>query len=362
MGKILNIRVHYSWIFVFALIMAIVTTQFSEDYTLSQRLILGVIVSLLFFLATAIRELILSLVTFRRETPIKKITLFAFGGVYQENKDKIVSAYLPLLYLARFLSNLVIAVIFYGLYATFINAGNLMMAGVTQWLTYIYFLLVLLHLIPAFPLDGGQILRMILWRTTGDYYKATYTASLIGWATGLFLMFTGVLVFIGTQQWINSLLLVMIGWIVQIAAGNSRRKINTLMALQGIKAQDIMTMEYPAISQQMNIGQLVREYILKKGWHYIVVVDGTQLQGILTMKQIKSVPRRRWNVTTICDIMTPSDHFKTVHPQQTADILFEEMDQGRLDCLPVQEEDKLIGVVTWNALISLVKTRAGFGV
>jgi Zn-dependent protease len=358
----MRIRVHYSWILVFALVTAVVTTQFSEHYPLWQRITLGLVVSVLLLAAVTIRELVLSTAALRIETPIQKITVFAFGGVYQESKDRIVSAHLPLLYSARFLSNLVIAVIFYGLYATFINAGNLMMAVVAQWLTYIYSLLFLLHFVPAFPLDGGQILRMVLWKSTGDYYKATRIASLIGWAVGLFSMFAGVLVFIVTQQWTITLMLIIIGWIIQIAAGSTRRKIKTLIVLQGIRTQDIMTREYPIMPRQVNIVQLVREHILVKGWPYIIVVDGTQLKGILTMSRIKSVPWRRWNKTTIGDIMTPSDQLRTAHPLQTADTLFEEMDQRKLDYIPVLEADHIIGVVTREALMSLVKIRAGFGV
>lgn len=346
----------------FALLTAIVATQFPEHYPLLQRLIFGVVVSLLFLAAVTIRELILSLAALSRESPIKKITVFPFGGIYQENKDRIVSTHLPLLYLARFLSNLVIVSIFYGLYATFINAANLIMAGVAQWLTYIFFLLFLLHFIPIFPLDGGQILRMILWRSTGNYYKATHIAGSIGWATGLFLIFAGVLVYIVAQQWIISLVLVIIGWVIQIAAGNTLRKIKTLMVLQGIKAKDVMTREYPVMSQQVNIGQLIRQHILVKGWHYIIVVDGTQLKGILTMRRIKSVPWKRWNNTTIGDIMTPYDQTMTAHPQQTADTLLEEMDQRRFDYIPVLEADHIIGVVARYALMSLVETRAEFGV
>ena len=346
----------------FALSTAIVTTQFSEDYSLWQKLMFGVVVSLLFLAAVTIRELILSTVALRSETPIKRITIFAFGGVYQENKDRIVSTHLPLLYLARFLSNLVIVFIFYGLYATFINAANLIVAGVTQWLTYIFFLLFLLHFAPVFPLDGGQILRMILWRSTGDYYRATRIAGLIGWTTGLFLVFAGVLVYIVAQQWIISLVLVVTGWVIEIAAGRTRRKIKTLMVLQGIRAKDVMTREYPVMSQQVNIGQLIREHILVKGWHYIIVVDGTQLKGILTMRRIKSVPWKRWNNTTIGDIMTPYDQTRTAHPQQTADTLFEEMDQRGFDYMPVLETDHVVGVVTRYALMSLVETRAEFGV
>ena len=346
----------------FALVTAIVTTQFSEDYPLSQRVIFGGVVALLFLLAATIRELILSMATFHRGIPIKRITLFPFGGVYQENKGRIVPTHWPLLYLARFLSNLIIAAIFYGLYATFINASNLMMAGLTQWLAYVYFLLFLLHFIPAFPLDGGEILRMFLWGSSGDYYKSTHIATLIGLSTGYFLIFTGVLMLIITQQWIIGLLIVSIGWFIQIAAGYTRRKIKTLMVLQRIKAQDIITREYPAMPQQVNIGQLIREHILVKGWCYIIVIEGTKLKGILTMNQIKAVPVKRWNNTTIGDIMTPFDQLRTAHPQQTADTLLEEMDQRRIDYIPVLEDDNIIGVATRYDLMSLVEIRAGFGV
>lgn len=362
MSKILSFRVHYTWIFVFALVTVIVITQFSENYTLLERVILGAFISLLLLIVTAIREFILSTAAFRIETPIKKTILFAFGGIHHENKDRIVSTHLPLLYLAKFLSNLVIAIIFWGLYATFINSGNLTMAGIVQWLAYIYFLLFLLHFIPAFPLYGGEILRMILWKSTGDYYKATHIASLIGWATGLFMIFTGVLVFIVTQQWHYSLVIVFFGWIIQIAAGYTRRDVKIHMALQNTEAENIMTIEYPVMSEQVNIGQLIREHILEKGWHYIIVVEGGKLKGILTLNQVKRVPVKRCNSTSIGDIMTPTEQIGTASPQQTADTIFEEMYQRSIDYIPVMEDDNIIGVVTRDALMNLVKVRLSFGV
>lgn len=361
-SKILSIRVHYTWIFMFALVTAIVTTQFSENYPLSQRVIFGGVVAMLFLLAATIREFILNVAIFYRVTPVRRTTLFPFGGVYQENKARIVPTHWPLLYLAKFLSNLIIAAIFYGLYATFINAGNLIMAGLAQWLAYIYFLLFLLHFIPAFPLDGGEILRMFLWRSSSDYYKSTHIATLIGLSTSFFLIFTGVLVLIITRQWVIGLPIVSIGWFIQIAAGYTRRKIKTLMVLQHIKAQDIIAREYPTMPQQVNIGQLIREHILVKGLCYIIVIEGTKLKGILTMNQIKAVPVKRWNNTTIGDIMTPFDQIRTAHPQQTADNLLEEMDQRGIDYIPVLKDDNIIGVVTRHALMSLVEIRAGFGV
>jgi Zn-dependent protease len=361
LGKNLSIKIHYSWVLVLALVTLIVTTQFPENYLLWQRVMLGIVVSLVFLAAVAIREFVFYKVSIPGESQSRKITLFFFGGVYPDNKAGLAATQQPLAYLARFLSNLVIAVIFYGLYATFISVDNIMLSGVAQWLTYIYFLFFLLHFIPAFPLDGGKILRTVLWKNSGDYYKATDMASFIGWAAGLFLIFAGVLVFIITKEWIISLVIVSIGWILEIAASYTRREVKTHQVLQNIKAEDIMTREYPVLPQQVNIGQLVREHILIKGWPYVIVSEGNQLKGMLTLKQIKSVPGKHWNDTTIGDIMITSDQIMTAHLQQPADTLFEEMHQRKIDYIPVLGDNNIAGVIDRVALMSLVKTRIGFG-
>jgi CBS domain-containing protein len=339
----------------------IVTTQFSENYPLWQRIVLGLVVSILLLTTSILREYIVASAAFRKEIPINKITLYIFGGVYRENRAIIFSTHLPLLYLIKYTSNLLIAIIFYGLYATFINTGNLMLAVIAQWIAYIYFLLFLIHFIPAFPLDGGQILRIILFKSTGDYNKATYTASFVGWAIGLFFIFIGVLVLIVTNMWIISLVIVSLGWILQIAAGNTRRQIEIHMVLKNIHAGDIMSREYPSISSNINIGQLIREYILLHGWHYVIVVEGAKLIGIVSLGNLKSLPANRWNNTNITDIMTPYSQIKTTHPQETADTLFEEMYQHKSDYIPVLQDNNIIGVVTLDSLKDSIKIRSTFG-
>lgn len=362
MGKYLKINLHSTWVIAVALITAIVATQFSEDYSLFERVNWGIAVSLLFSAALILREFVLGLATYHKDIPVSKVTLFVFGGVNQVNRDVVVSDHLPLLYLAKYLSNLVITAIFYGLYATFINAGNLTAAGVFQWLTYIYFWLFVLHFIPAYPLDGGKILRLILWKSGGDYYTATKIASWIGWVFGLLMVFAGVLVYILTRQLMISLLIILVGWIVAIAAGHTRGLVKMHVDLQCIVAGDVMTREYPALSESLNIKKLIRDYVLKNGCNYIIAVDEGRLRGILTLGQIKSVSPKHWNTTTIGDIMTPADKIKTAHLQQTADTLFEEMNQWGVDYIPVLENNKIVGVVSRFSLINLVKVCSRFGV
>ncbi|MDD5702023.1 MAG: CBS domain-containing protein [Dehalococcoidales bacterium] len=360
MSRIINFKIHYSWIPVFALITVILTTQFSESYPLWQRVVLGLAVSLLFLAAVAVREIIVRAVS-SRQPPTERILLFAFGGVNDEVRNSLAAAHQPMLYLVRFSSSLLIAIVFYGLYATFITTDNMVMAALAQWLAYLFFLLFLLHLIPVFPLEGGRVLRTALWKSSGDYHKATYKSSLIGQAAGLFFIFAGVLVFIITRQWMVSLIIVSTGWILHSAAGYTRHQARTLMLLRNIKAQDIMTREYPVMPRQANLGQLVREHILVKGWPYVIVADSSGLKGMLTLDQIKSVPYNRWNNTAIGDIMTPCARLRTAHLQQPAAALLEEMLQRGIDHIPVLEGENLVGVVNRVALLSLVKTRIGFG-
>ena len=361
MLKLFNFRIHYTWLVVFGMVTAIVTTQFSEDYPLRLKIIIGLIVSILFFTAVASRELVLRAVESQKDGPGRKITLYFFGGISSEIRSRFSAGRLPLLYLARFLSNLVTAVFFLGLYATFIAFDILPAAGVAQWLAYIYFLLFLLHFIPAFPLDGGQILRLLIWKSTGDFYRSTRIAGLIGWAAGMFLIFAGVMVFIITRDWTIGLATFTVGWTVGIAAGHIRRQVKTHLTLQSIPAENIMDRHYPVMSSQTDIGQLVKEHILKKGWRYVVVMDNYQFKGLLTLERIKSIPGKRWNDTTIGDVMIPSEQVDIARLTQPAGELLEEMQNRGVDYIPVLKDEYVAGVVSRTALMDLVRTRAGFG-
>ncbi len=193
------------------------------------------------------------------------------------------------------------------------------------------------------------------------YYKATHTASLIGQAIGIFLLFVSVLVFIIIRQWSISLLIALSGWIIQTAAGNVRRYINTQRTLQNVRAEDIMYRDYPAMSGQLSLRELIRQHILSKGWNYLLVIDEGKFQGILTLKQIKAVPARLRGNININRVMIPAARVVTADTQQKADTLYEIMSQQNTDYIPILEEGNIIGVVTRYALMNIVNVRSKFG-
>jgi Zn-dependent protease len=361
MGKVLRTRIHYTWIFIIALVTEIVATQFSENYSLFLRVLLGLGVALLFLATLYLRELILNKVATHREGSFKGLTLFAFGGIFLSSRDKIVSAQ-PLSFVVRFLINLVLAAIFYGLYATFVNTGHQTWAGITMWLVYIYFLLFLINFIPALPLEGGEILRIILWKSTDDYYKATRIATLVTLIIAYALIFSGVLVLVLNQQWSLGLLIILSGWILQIAANGIRRQLNIYSILHSIKAEDVMVRDSPQMPSQTNLRQLVREQILVHGWRYVVVSDEGQFKGIVSLKQIQSIPPDRLKDTTLGELVTPYCRLISTYSQFTTDSIYDDMQRCGVDYLPVTEDEKFVGVVSREALLNVVKIRSDFGI
>jgi Zn-dependent protease/CBS domain-containing protein len=351
-----NLRLHYSWVLAFGLITAIMVTQFPESYPLWQRIALGIFTSLLFLVAVSIRSFIISLIAINRGVPVKRITLFVFGGganISQESTRPIIEL---LIAAAGLLSTLLLCGVFYGIYAILFNTGNVVAYVIIQWLAYIFFMLFLFHLIPGFPLDTGMLLRALMWRLNGDYDRSTRITSLFGWTAGLLCIAGGIVLLIIEQQWFNGLTLVGAGWVLQTAANQSRRRAATREALQHVKAKDVMSRECTFVSGQPTVSQLIREEILTSGQRYCLVVDKEKLKGAVTVDDIKRLPKRHRG-SHLDRIMTPASELKVAHPEQSAASLLGQMDEQEIDHMPVIENGKVIGLVSLESLIRLAQIR-----
>lgn len=363
LGQIFSVRVrlHYTWIMALFLAIAIVVTQFSEAYPLWQRMLLGLAAGLLFLMSVSIREFILRFLAISKGIPVRRVTLYVFGGTSQLTVEGVLPSLDLLMAVTGLLSNMVIAVVFWGAYLIITKAGNVTFAGLTQWLAFIYFLLTLFHFMPGFPLDGGRALRALLWKTTGNYDRATLIASWVGWGIGFICILGGILLLIVTGQWFTGLLLVLIGWVLMSAASLSRRQAVLHEALRNVTAGEIMSRELPIITRQLNIDQLVRDFIIVKGQHYFIVADGTKLQGVVTLGDIKPITKDRWSSIPVGAIMTPASELKIAHRQQSAASLLVHMDDFGIDYMPVLENDEVVGIVARESLNRLGKTRAELG-
>jgi Zn-dependent protease/CBS domain-containing protein len=350
------VRVHNTWFVAAALIIITLAITLRGLYPWWQNAILGIIASLLFFGSMCARALAQNAVATNRHMPVRSVTLYVFGGIPRITEQDTRPAPEIMMAITGPLSNLVIAGFFYAVFYILSSLGSFQLAELFQWLFYFNIMIALFNIIPAFPLDGGWVLRAILQITMKDYSRATRTAALTGQIIGFVLIAAGGLAVILSRNWFAGVATVVFGLFLEDAATVSQRQALIRDALRGMTAQDMMTDDYTPIKKQLTFA-LVREYIINSGQNCFVVVEDGKLKGIVTLGDTQISPKL-WESTLISDIMTPADRLKTALPGLLAVDLLEQMDDYDIDQIPVTQDDKLVGIVTRERLRRFLKARA----
>ena len=364
LGRVFGIplRLHYTWFIIFALVTSsLVLYPFEQPYPIEQRILLGILTSVLFFASIITHELAHSLLAIRNKIPVKEITLFVFGGVSQITKEATSPRVELSIAIVGPLTSLAMAGIFYGLYLLLAGAQQSLAASLMQWLAMINVILALFNLIPGFPLDGGRIFRAIVWQRTHDYHRATSTATKVGQGIAYAFIAGGLALIFALQLWFNGLWLIFIGWFLHDAARSSQQQILLRDSLIGITARQVTDYSCPIIPPHLNLAELVQQYILPTGRSCFLVTRGAGLEGMVTLQQIKKVPRTRWAITSVQDIMTPASKLKVAHADQDVLSILQEMSGEYANHIPVIEAEKVVGVINREDLTRLLRTRADLG-
>jgi Zn-dependent protease/CBS domain-containing protein len=360
----ISLRLHYSWFFIFILVTASLAFGglYPPGLPLWQGVVGGVITSLLFFASVVAHEITHSLVARRYGIPVHNITLFIFGGMAQITKEADRPSAEAVMAAAGPLSSFVIAGIFGVLWLAVHQSGIEAAIASIAWLAYINLLLGAFNLIPGFPLDGGRILRAILWKTRGNYKQATRLASLIGRGVGYLFILGGLMFAVLLQNLFQGIWLAFIGWFLANAASSSWRQIVLRDTLLNLKAAQIMATDCVAVPSSTPLTELVREYVLQAGRRCFLVNSGSRLEGIITLSNIKAIPRPRWETTTAGDTMIPVGKLKTVSPNDNAFGVLGQMEEAGVDHIPVADGGRVIGLISRESLLNLMRTRAELGI
>jgi Zn-dependent protease/CBS domain-containing protein len=366
LGKVLGIplRLHYTWFVIFALVtLSLVLNPLIEPPypPLGQRIILGVLTSLLFFASIVAHELAHSIFAIRNNIPVKDITLFVFGGVSQITKEATHPRAELSMALVGPLTSLALAGIFYGLHLILASANQFLVAGSMWWLAWINVLLAVFNLIPGFPLDGGRVFRALVWHRTRDYRRATRIATTVGRAIAYAFIAGGIVLILVRQSWFDGIWLVLIGWFLNDAARASYQQVLLRDALIGITARQLTDYASPLIPPHMNLAELVEQYVLPTGRSCFLISWGAELEGMVTLQQIKRVPRTRWATTTAQDIMTPANKLKIAQADQDLSAVLQEMNGENATHIPVIEAGKVIGIINREDIARFLRARAEFG-
>ncbi|MBA7466284.1 MAG: CBS domain-containing protein [Dehalococcoidia bacterium] len=368
LGRIFGIqfRIHYSWFIIFVLITGSLSWQYFPytypEWSAPTYWLTGIATSLLFFASVVAHELAHSLVARANDIPVKSITLFLFGGVAHMAREASRHGAELRMALAGPVASLVIGGLFFGLHLL-LQSVNEPVAALTFWLARINVVLALFNLIPGFPLDGGRVFRSLLWRFSGNYQRATRIAFEVGRGVGYLFVAGGViLMFLSRENWFNGLWLAFIGIFLAYMATASYRQTQWQAALMGVKVADVMTTTCPVISPYVTISRVVQDYIFVGGHQCFMVTDGGELQGILTLRNIKSVDQKTWDTTAVSDVMTPAERLKVVRMDEEVLSVIEQMEEYGISQMPVESGGRIIGLVTRDDVLRLLYTRSRLGI
>ena len=364
LGKIFGIPIglHYSWFLIFAFFTISLSLNFQDtkDWSAAHSWVLGAATSLLLFASVLTHELSHSVIAIRNGVPVKSITLFIFGGVARISRESSQPSAEFRMAIAGPLCSLTLAGLFALIWWPSHNSND-SVAELTAWLAGINASLAVFNLIPGFPLDGGRVLRSIIWAVTHNYRRATNIASKMGKGVAYLIILGGIfLFFIG--DWYSGIWLAFIGWFLNNAASASNRQAEIRESLKGFSARDVMSRECPLVPGDLSLRQLVQTLVLPSGRRCFFIADGDRLVGIITLKDIKAIPESNWDSTTVSQVMTLATKLQTAQPDDNALSVMERMDEAELDQMPVLENGQIAGIIIRDELLRFIQTRAELGV
>jgi Zn-dependent protease len=299
----------------------------------------ALLAAVLFFASIVVHELSHALVARRSGTPVRRITLFVFGGMAHMEREPpspraefFMAAVGPLVSLAiGIAATLIGSAMASDVITRYGDEPVLMMrmlspgATLLLWLGPINVLIGLFNLIPGFPLDGGRVLRALLWWSSGNLERATRWASWVGRVCSWVLMAAGISMLFGMRVPLlgagigQGLWLLLIGWFLNNAARASYQQLLIRSAFEDLTVADMMRRHPLLVSPELMLDELVRDYFMQSDQQAfpVVGIDG-KLLGLVEMPQVRAVQRSEWGLTKVRDIMTPAEAVEAVTPEEDA--------------------------------------------
>jgi Zn-dependent protease len=362
-----EIRLHITWFLVFVLVVfSVPTVALTGERELSGlgRLIVATVVALLFFASVVAHELAHALVARRRGIAVKEITLFIFGGAANLEQESPNPRTEALVAAAGPLTSVAVALVFTGIWAALRAIDSEPVQIVAQsafWLGSINLLLAAFNLIPGFPMDGGRLLRALLWAANKNFVRATRIATLIGRAFAYVLIGIGIVVALRGGDIVGGLWLSFIGWFLSNAAESSYRRVALEKLIEGVRVHDVMERNVQQVSPNLTLDTLVDQHLLSgQAMFYPVVLDDV-LVGTVDIGQVSRVPRANWPLTRVTDVMTRAPAMVTVSEPDSlwqAVTRFEETGTPAIPVVDAGDPRRLLGLLTRDGVFRALRARA----
>lgn len=356
-----EVKIDISWLILAVLITFTLARGFFPHYYKGLPLLtywwMGLSGALGFFASIIFHEFWHSFVARRYGLPMKGITLFIFGGVAEMGDEPPNAKTEFLMAIAGPLSSIFLGFGFFGINLLIPRSDPLLpMKGVIGYLAYINLILAAFNLLPAFPLDGGRILRSAIWKWTDNIRWATRVASWTGSFFGIALMILGILsIFQG--NFIGGIWFFVIGMFVKNAAQISYQQVLLRNVLAGKKVGYFTKVDPVFVPPSISIEQFVEEYFYKYHFKMFPVVENTNIVGCINIAQVKDIPRNEWNQRTVRELAKKCLPENTISPEADTLKALSLMKQNGNTKLMVVEDRKLIGIVTLKDILQYFSAR-----
>ena len=359
-----ELGLHYSWLVIALLITLSLVAQFhavNRDWSDALVWSTAIITGALFFACLFAHELSHAVVAKAHGIPVHKITLFLFGGVAQIEKEAsepktefwiaivgpITSGVLGLVILA--LAKL----------SGWIPLTSATTPGTALlvWLGYINLALGAFNMIPGLPLDGGRVLRAILWWAMNDAERATRAAAFVGQIIAVLLIGFGILRFFQGAGF-GGLWIAFIGWFLLQAASATLMQVRTGTLLRGLLVKDVMSTDSYSVDPELSLQEFVHEHLLRTGRRSFLVVEDGHLFGVITPNEVRTVEPRGWPFTPVRSVMRSADKVHSVSRDMPAMEALETIGREDGTELPVMSDGRIEGIVSRAHVLQVLRSRA----
>jgi Zn-dependent protease/predicted transcriptional regulator len=311
------------------------------------------------FASVLLHEFGHAIVAQMRGVPVRSITLFIFGGVAGLARESDEAEDEFLIAIAGPAVSIVLAGIFGALWLVLSGVSE-QLAALLGYLAYVNAILVIFNMIPGFPLDGGRVLRAIIWRATRDMRRATRIVAAIGIVIGNLFVIGGLLMVV-TGYLINGIWAIVIGWFLQGAAEQSRDQVEQQHMLRDVVTRDLMNPSPVTIDPGVDLETMAEDYVLARNARGLPVVDDSRLVGIVTVTDLRKVPREEWPRRRVAEVTTPVREVKCLRPDDPVIDALTIMSENDFHQMPVLEDGRLVGLLTRFELVRYFQTREELG-
>ncbi len=350
LGRIagIEIRIDTSWVVIALLVTYSLYLQFSDAFEGMGRpaaVLMAAAFALLFFGSVLTHELAHAVTAKRRGIPVRGITLFLFGGATHAKVESkgpgeefVIAGVGPL-------TSLVLGGVFLLLGFAGRELLGRPLSGGLRYLGFVNLILAVFNMLPGFPLDGGRVLRAIVWRATGSLSRATRVASVAGQVVGYMIVAGGVF-FLTQGIVVSAIWLAAIGWFLAQAARGSYEELHVRRMLESVEAEDLMSPELVSIPAELPLRTAVDDFFMRYDHGAFPVEEDGRTVGLLTLHGVKRVPQAEWAARTAGDIMEPLGEQCSVEASARMDeVLSKIQEAGSRRCLVVRD-GHVVGIIT----------------